>query len=386
MSGPVVFVIDQLGGGGAERAFKTVCEALARRDSERVLLVSLEDNVAYALDPRLRVVTLVERLGPRTAPLAFARYLRLLKREGASLQISTNTKGQLVSLAAKRAMGVPVVPVVQVDLDAHYATRPWIRRALLRALRSADAVAFASRGLARRLERVARGRPSFVVPNPVALAEVQAAKAEPLPARWASAFTKPVLLSVGRLCAQKDQATLLKGFARSSWAGNLVILGEGPERRALEAQARALGLAERVVFAGFQANPFAYFAHAQAFSLTSAWEGFGNVLVEAMACGLPVISTDCPSGPRELLAPSAPERRTSFAPGEVEAAPNGLLVGVGDADALAAALDRVQGDAALCAELAAAGLRRADDFSDERVADAYAYMIERTLRAQKERT
>jgi len=133
-----------------------------------------------------------------------------------------------------------------------------------------------------------------------------------------------VILAVGRLVVQKDYPTLLRAFSlvRRKRQAHLLILGEGQERPRLEALVRQLGLTENVQMPGFVKNPYAYMARARLLVLSSKWEGFGNVLMEALACGTPVVSTDCKSGPGEILA----EGRF------------GRLVPVGDAQALAAAM------------------------------------------------
>ena len=136
-----------------------------------------------------------------------------------------------------------------------------------------------------------------------------------------------MVLGAGKLKKQKDFATLVKAFAevRHRRLARLVILGEGPRRGALLALARKLGVAEDIELPGFVANPFAFMARSSVFVLSSAWEGFGNVLVEAMACGCPVVSTDCPSGPSEIL----------------EDGRHGPLVPVGDPAGLAKAICEV---------------------------------------------
>lgn len=114
----------------------------------------------------------------------------------------------------------------------------------------------------------------------------------------------PVVVALGRLSRQKDFPTLLQAIAllQPERPCRLVILGEGDARPALEAQVRELGLEGRVDLPGFRANPYPELARADCLALSSAWEGFGNVLVEALALGVPVAATDCPSGPREILA------------------------------------------------------------------------------------
>jgi glycosyltransferase involved in cell wall biosynthesis len=134
----------------------------------------------------------------------------------------------------------------------------------------------------------------------------------------------PIIVAAGRLHHQKGFDVLLRAFAmaRAQIDCRLVILGDGPERACLSARAQASGLGYDIDMPGFCANPFALMARAGAFVLSSRWEGFPNALVEAMACGAPVIATDCPSGPREIL------QGGGIAP----------LVPVEDADALARAL------------------------------------------------
>jgi glycosyltransferase involved in cell wall biosynthesis len=134
----------------------------------------------------------------------------------------------------------------------------------------------------------------------------------------------PVILSAGRLVAKKDLATLLRAFARVREAerARLIILGEGRERSRLEGLAHKLGIAQDLKIVGWVANPYAYMARAAVFASSSIREGFGNVLVEALACGCPVVATDCPSGPAEILGDGR----------------YGRLVAPSDAEALAAAL------------------------------------------------
>ena len=120
---------------------------------------------------------------------------------------------------------------------------------------------------------------------------------------WFADGAPPVLLGAGKFKPQKDLSTLIRAFAmiRASRPARLIILGEGPQRKTLQALCTELGVLEDVAFPGFVDNPFAYMARSKVFVLSSAWEGFGMVLAEAMACGCPVVSTDCPSGPAEIL-------------------------------------------------------------------------------------
>jgi glycosyltransferase involved in cell wall biosynthesis len=155
---------------------------------------------------------------------------------------------------------------------------------------------------------------------------------------------------------------LLRAFARvrSARPARLVILGEGSQLRALQSLASELGIGDDVLFPGFVSNPFAYMARARAFVLSSAWEGFGNVLVEAMACGCPVISTDCPSGPAEIL----------------EGGRYGSLVPVGDPTPMAEAILETLESGPDVSALR----KRADCFSDRAAARSYAELLSRCVR------
>jgi glycosyltransferase involved in cell wall biosynthesis len=150
-------------------------------------------------------------------------------------------------------------------------------------------------------------------------------EAQPRPDHpWYAPGQPPVVLGVGELSRRKDFATLMRAFARlrGERRCRLVLVGEGREREALTALARELDVAEDVDLPGFQRDPYPFMAHSSVLALSSRWEGLGFVLIEAMALGTPVVATDCPSGPRELLD----EGRL------------GPLVPVGDWQALAAAL------------------------------------------------
>jgi glycosyltransferase involved in cell wall biosynthesis len=197
-----------------------------------------------------------------------------------------------------------------------------------------------------------------VIHNPLDVEEVRRRASEPLgelPAR-------PFLTSVGRLQPQKGHDILLRAFAASAAASghDLVILGEGPEEDRLRRLAAALGIADRVRFARFTANPWAWVARSSLFVLPSRWEGCPNALAEALACGTASIAADCRFGPREL----------------VEHKRSGWLVPPEDPDALSRAIDSLLRDDSLRAALAEGGRARAERFRLEAILPAYARLFE----------
>ncbi|KAA6184644.1 glycosyltransferase [Thiohalocapsa marina] len=313
------------------------------------------------IDPRLTVFNL-GLAGRRRHRRALADYLA--RRQPRAL-LAAGHRANL--LAAAQAGGA-----TRIVLSVHNALTPGLRgldplRRLLRrrALRLryplADAIVCVSHGVAADLQRLvpASAARIAVIHNPIGSADAEPATS--LHAWLASGSASglayeqqpPVVLAAGRLSRQKDFATLLRAFARmpGSHGYRLIIIGEGEERDNLARLAQRLGIDGRVALPGFVPNPRAHMAAARLFVLSSAWEGFGNVLVEAMGTGTPVVATDCDSGPREILQDGA----------------LGPLVPVGDHEALARAMAET-----LAAPVAAARLReRAADFAPRTVAARY---------------
>jgi glycosyltransferase involved in cell wall biosynthesis len=192
-----------------------------------------------------------------------------------------------------------------------------------------------------------------VIYNPVDCRRIAELAAQDLDHPWFQPGQPPVVLAAGRLHRQKDYPTLLQAFARlrRRKTSRLVIIGEGPERARLASLAAQLGISEEVQLPGFQTNPFAYMARAGVFALSSAWEGLSNVLIEALACGCPVVSTDCPHGPAEVL----------------DSGKYGTLVPVADPAALAQALQATLDRKTAAAE----AQQRAGYFDIGAVADRY---------------
>ncbi len=185
------------------------------------------------------------------------------------------------------------------------------------------------------------------------------------------------IVSVARLDeGQKDHSTLLRAYRSLIESGriteDLVFVGDGADRGRLEALAQELGIAARVHFLGFHANPFPYMRHARAFVLSSRYEGLPMVLIEAMALGTPVIATDCPTGPRTLLGGVEGDLRE----------PAGLLVPVGDHEALAGAIERVLTDEDARAHLIAAALRKAEAYGPASASQRMEALVKRARSAE----
>jgi glycosyltransferase involved in cell wall biosynthesis len=241
------------------------------------------------------------------APLA--RYLRESKPDAL---LSLMDYPNVAAILARRLAGVDTRIVVSVhnhvSASVVHADRLHTRLipALVRRFYSeADAVVAVSDGVADDLARIAgltRERIHRIY-NPVLIPEIVDLAREPLD-HPAFADDVPIILGAGKLKKQKSFETLVSAFAlvRERRPARLVILGRGHRRRRLRSMAERLGVSADLYLPGFKRNPYPYMRHASVFALSSRYEGFGNVLVEAMACGCPVVSTDCLSGPAEILA------------------------------------------------------------------------------------
>ena len=297
---------------------------------------------------------------------ALVRYLR---RRRPAVVFAAGDRANLLALCARRiAGGETRVVVCQQNVMSEqlqlYAGRSGPRRARLalrlmrRAFLRADAIVSISEGVREDMRRTA-GIPNgriVTISNPVVTPDLPALVNAPLRCPWFRPGAPPVILGVGRLVEQKDFQTLVRAFARvrRQRPARLLILGEGPLRGELTALATALDVAEDVALPGFVCNPHPYMSRAGVFALSSKWEGMGLVLAEALACGCPVVSTDCFFGRSEVL-------HGGF----------GRLVPPGDHAALAAAivatLDRPPAREPL--------VKRGMWFSSERAAERYIRFI-----------
>lgn len=201
-----------------------------------------------------------------------------------------------------------------------------------------------------------------VIYNGTDLDNIQILSKEPVNHPWFNENI-PVIIACGRLTKQKNYPMLLKAMKiiKKNQSAQLLILGEGEERSKLELLAREFGILDSVDFLGFQKNPFKFMSKSTLFVLSSLWEGFGNVIVEAMACGVPIISTNCPSGPDEIITDGI----------------NGILIPVNDEKALSEAIMRLLKNNSLRKRLAEEGRKRANDFRIEKMVAEYERVFER---------
>jgi glycosyltransferase involved in cell wall biosynthesis len=295
------------GEGGVERMIAHLCEGFLALGVAVDLLLIKDRGSALKLVPA--AVNQI-KLGDH-ATTCLPRLIAYLRRERPAALLSSKHRANQIAILARALAGVETRLLVKIEtnLTASLAKQnPFKRFLFTRQLRlfypHADGVIGVSQGVTDDLHQLIGGDPArfHTVYNPVLPKDLESRAREPIAHPWFGGSV-PVVIGAGRLTRQKDFATLLHALALvlQERPARLLLLGDGPERARLEALAAELGISAVVDFYGFVANPFPYIARSDLFALSSAWEGFGNVLVEAMALGVPVVSTDCPSGPREIL-------------------------------------------------------------------------------------
>jgi glycosyltransferase involved in cell wall biosynthesis len=336
----VAIFIPSLERGGVERNVVYLAKGLIEHNFDVDLLTANASEVFLKqLPDSVRVVKLAIRVMPPRLGGIFSNRLRLALSILPALfsyffnqhpEAVISFQSSVAAIWAKRLTRSKTHLIVRESNTASVATAsnkdwfsklvPYLKRC---SYSKADAIVAVSKGVAEDLAqniRIPRDR-IHVIYNPTFDDSIVRKAAEPLEHEWFQPGQPPVILGVGRLTQQKDFATLLKAFSivLKEIPARLLILGEGHKRDELKALAVELRIQDDVQFYGFEVNPYKYMVRANVFVLSSIYEGLPNALIEAQALGVPVVSTDCPSGPREILLNGM----------------TGLLVPVGDFQALA---------------------------------------------------
>ncbi len=363
-----------LGNGGAEKHLLRLANHMDR-ERFRLITYPIRGGGSYerqlAADVSCRPCVENVRSSTLSAFLAAGPLSRMLDADRCDLLFSVLAPFHAPAFRAvqKTRRRPKLVLGFQNNLSANVRQWGHLRRVLLlpqieQAIRKCDHIIALSRGVACDLQK------RYPVPDEKLSVIYNAAYDEEVVSGAGEALDLPrpegpLLVACGRLSVQKDYPTMLRAFARvcKDVPATLWILGEGPLRGELEALASELGICRQVDFLGFRENPFRYMAAADLFVLSSAWEGFGNVIVEALACGTPVVSTACPFGPSEILNDGQ----------------YGSLVPVGDDAALAAEVVGLLDDVSRREALAHLSVGRAREFASHRIAKQYGEVFSNVL-------
>jgi glycosyltransferase involved in cell wall biosynthesis len=369
----ITLVVSTLTAGGAERVMSIMANYWAAHGRGVTLItVGSETTDFYALHPRVRRVALGlvtvssrRRVALRRRPwLALRNNLRWIRRLRQEIRtfrpdvvISFIHRMNMLTLLAVLGLKVPVIVSERSDVRKHRIGPFWsaVRRLLYP---KARAVVVQSDAMRRWAETVVRKDKVYVIPNPVTLPAGSGGTVSP------SGFK---VVAIGRLGYEKGFDLLLRAFEKCvaehpDWS--LVILGEGPERGRLTELATRLDIEDRVRMPGLVREPAAVLRDASMFVLSSRYEGFPNALLEAMACGVPAVSFDCPSGPIEIVRDGV----------------DGVLVPPEDVDALSAAMKRLMSDESERRRLALRAPEVLQRFGAEKVMEAWEAVIQRVAR------
>jgi glycosyltransferase involved in cell wall biosynthesis len=300
--------LPNLKGGGAERVMVNLAQGFLQQGcAVDMVLVKAEGVYQKQLPEQALIID----LGVRSTYLALPALRRYLRQQEPQALLSTLNLTNLVALLARRFSSSATRVVIRVASTVSLQKRTPLKKIMERQALHwlypwADEIVAVSKGVADDLAVYAgiERQRIRVVYNPVITPRLHQLASLEAEHPWFKENSVPVILGVGRLSAPKSFATLVEAFAlvRRQRPARLVIFGEGEQRVHLENLAHALGVASDFALPGFTSNPYAHMRRAAVFALCSLWEGLPNVLIEAMACGCPVVSSDCPSGPTEILA------------------------------------------------------------------------------------
>lgn len=347
----IAIFLPSLRGGGAERVMLTLANGFADM-GHRVDLVLTRAEGPYLseVSPSVRIVDL-NKSRVLSSLLPLVSYLR---RERPYAMLSALNHANVVAIVAKALSRVKMRLVISERNSLESIRGGGLFRLMRIFYPYADGVVAVSQGLVTEMvtELGLRTDRVTAIANPVDVESIRQKALERPIHPWLNPGEPPVLLAVGRLNAQKDYPGLLEAFVklRAKQRARLVVLGEGSLRQELEQLIVSMGLSDSVALLGFQSNPFGWMAACSVYVMSSRYEGFPNSLVQAMACGARVVSTDCPTGPNEIL----------------EGGRWGQLVPVGDAVALSKALA-----VALDDQSPTDGAKRIDDFRPARILHQY---------------
>ena len=324
--------------GGADRVTITLLRHLNRQWFRPTLvLVKRDGTLIDDIPDDVRVID----LGVSRLRFSWLELATVLRREKPDILLSTSSGGNIIASLAHAAASDPKPRLILSERSTFSAVRrerrpTWLPVATItrQLYKRAHRIIAVSEGVAMDLREALRLPADLVtaIYNPLVDEELHRQADEPVDHPWFAEST-PILLAVGRLVVQKDYPSLLHAFRqlRSTRPVRLIILGEGAMRKDLEALASGLEIRSDVDFLGFVKNPFPFMKRCTVYVLCSRIEGLPGALIQAMACGAPVVSTDCPHGPAEII-----DQGTS-----------GFLVPVGDPSRLAAAVSRVLDDPGL---------------------------------------
>ena len=367
----VLMAIPNFNGGGAERITLNLAKTI-NKDKFDVTVFAHEKwgSLVGHVDPSIKVVFHNEKPYRRThLPGLLLASIKHARK--ADLLVGANEgRASLMMLVAAVLLRKPIICWIHNNWGAFSRVVSWRQIISIHLYDLANALVACSQGVAdsfTSLVRVKNLGKMRVIYNGVPADTVKGLSSQAIDPSFEHIFAGPTVLTAGRIDFQKGQEFLVEAHARlikKGVAHNLVILGEGPLLDERKAQAAKLGVSESVFFLGFQSNPYAFMRRSTGFALSSRFEGFPLVIIEAQSCGAPIVSVDCPSGPREVL----------------DNGKYGILVPTENPQALADGLEQILTDRTRRNRLAELSLERSEAFMLNRIVMQWEELFSKTAR------
>jgi len=354
----IAFLINSMAGGGAERVVSILLENLSR-ENRKFYLILLEDKIYYDIPEDVEIIKLNSRF------FGFKKLKEVVQNNGIDLVISFLGRSNYINILSggihKKYISERVNPSQMhasgsIGLINKILTRWLYPKANLIFTNSLGTRNSLNQEFNIPLDKIR------VIYNPIDLEKIERMCLDSIEPEYQEIFKTPVIINVGRFNNQKDHISLIKSFkivSEQIGGAKLLLLGEGVLEKKIRKLARNLGIEDRIIFAGWQKNPFKFMKNSNVFVLSSLWEGLPNTLIEALACGVPAVSTDCPSGPDEII----------------DSEENGVLVPVGDYKAMADAIVKILKNQEMAYRFIANGRRRIQEFSVKNIIDQYEKLI-----------
>ncbi len=384
----ILIVVNSLSQGGAERVVSILLERYCHDNSYNVELVLLEDEIEYVLPKGVKVTVLSQLNNSDSSikktlsiPLLSYKLAQYTKKQNPDLLVSFLYRADFVNILASFISKKPVIVSERVNASSTYnnnSLNAKINKFLIKKLYpKASLIINVSEGTKQDLVEnfSIEADKQVVIYNPYDIAKIRKLSQEE---SEISVEKQKTIVVVSRFRPIKNIEMILRAFATLKEDAQLLIVGDGSEEKNLLSLCDELSISNRVLFVGAQENPYKYLAQASIYVSSSRSEGFPNAMVEAMICGCCVISTDCPSGPREILAPKSDI--TQKMKEGVEYAEFGTLVAVDDVGALGVALYELLFDATRRDAYIQNSLLRVNDFQLETIYNKYSATFDAVIK------
>lgn len=364
----ILMVYSNLGDGGTQRQRSILSGELHKKYE---LLMALFQNIQ--LFPFYGEIIDIKAATSKNPLISFKNLFKriltirnIIKQRNINIILSSSVIANMVCLLTKKIFHLNTPLIITFnnslrDKSADMGIKGTISLFLnFRLAFNADKIVCVSNTLTREIIEMGFDKnKSKTIYNGLAIQEMEEKAKEPLEDEFKGFFTKniPVIISVGRLTRQKNYSSLIKAFAllRKNHVARLVLVGGGEELEKLKEDCLLMGISDDVLFTGWQKNPYKFIKKSSIFVLSSLWEGFPNVLIEAMCLGLPVVSTNCPTGPDEIITHNI----------------DGMLIPVNDPNSLNNALEQLITNKRLNKKIKTLGRKRALDFSIQNIASEW---------------